>query len=51
MVWKISGRETQTTIDHLVSNNILVTDLKDISNSLAITFSFNSSTSHYTPEF
>src|SRR3989442_5457244 len=51
MVRKISGRGTQTTFNHLMSNNILVTDLKDISNTLAKTFSFNSSTNHYTPEF
>ena len=35
MVRKISGRGTQTTVNHLVANNILVTDLKDISNTLA----------------
>src|SRR3989442_9108269 len=51
MVRKISGRGTQTTVHHLVSNNILVTVLKDISNTLAKTFSFNSSINHYTPEF
>ena len=51
MVRKISGRGTQTTVHHLVSNNVLVTDLKDISNTLAKTFSFNSSINHYTPEF
>src|SRR5206468_7651384 len=51
MIRKLSGRGTQTTVHHLVSNNILVTDLKDISNTLAKTFSFNSSINHYTPEF
>jgi ribonuclease HI len=51
MVRKISGKGTQTSVNHLISNNILVTDLKDISNTLAETFSCNSSTNHYTPEF
>jgi hypothetical protein len=51
MVRKISGRGTQTTINHLILNNTLVTDISEISNILAETFFYNSSTSHYTPEF
>ena len=51
MVRKISGKTTRTPIKHLSSNNNLVTDIKEISNTLAQTFADNSSTNHYSPEF
>ena len=51
MIRKIRGRGSQSTINHLMTNNVLVTDVKDITNTLGETFSSNSSTNHYTTEF
>src|SRR6185436_14270981 len=51
MVRKISGRGPPVTVCHLTTNNTLVTDIQDISNTLGKTFSYNSSVDHYTPEF
>ena len=51
MVRKISGKTSITTISHLKTTNTLVTDIKDISNTLASTFAYNSSSQQYTPKF
>ena len=51
MVRKISGKSSSTTIKHLNKNNNLITDLTQITNTLAETFSLNSSTEQYTPKF
>jgi len=51
MVRKISGKGCQAPLKHLNSNHTLITDVKDISNTLGTTFAHNSSTNHYTPEF
>ena len=51
MVRKISGKGNQNAVRHLSLNNCLITELKDISNTLAKTFSDNSSTNNYTSEF
>jgi ribonuclease HI len=51
MVRKITGKNAHTSIKHLLSNGTLITDTVDIANTLAKTFSYNSSTNHYTPKF
>ena len=51
MVRKISGKVSSTVVKHLKVNNALVTDIKDITNTLADNFSKIFSTEHYTPSF
>ena len=51
MVRKISGKTSITTISHLKHANNLITGIKDISNTLASTFAYNSSSQQYTPKF
>jgi ribonuclease HI len=51
MVRKISGRTARNPIKHLNSNGTLITDTTDIANTLAATFSYNSSVNHYTHKF
>ena len=51
MVRKISGKVSQTPLRHLKTNNTLITDITTITNTLAKTFSDNSSSNHYSPTF
>ena len=51
MVRKISGKNPATTIHHLKDTNGLITSTIDISNTLAKTFSHNSSTQQYSDKF
>ena len=51
MVRQISGKTSITTISHLKTRNTLITDIKDISNTLASIFAYNSSSQQYTPKF
>jgi ribonuclease HI len=51
MLRKITGKFTNTAIKHLHQNNTLITDVKQISNTLADTFAKNSSTIHYSLKF
>ena len=51
MIRKISGKPTGTKIPHLHVNNSEVTDIPDIANSLAQTFSDNSSSEQYSTKF
>ena len=51
MIRKISGKPTGTKIHHLHVNNSEVTDIPDIANSLAQTFSDNSSSEQYSTKF
>ena len=49
MICRISGKPTGTKIPHLHVNNSEVSDIPDIANSLAQTFSDNSSSEQYNP--
>lgn len=51
MVRKINGSCSQNVIKHLTKNNVLITDVKDIANTLGQNFAHNSSNNNYTPEF
>ena len=51
MVRKIGGRSTGPVLKHLTQNNTKITDINQISNTLADSFANNSSTQHYSPEF
>ena len=51
MIRKISGKPTGTKIPHLHVNNSEVSDIPDIANSLAQTFSDNSSSAQYSTKF
>lgn len=51
MVRKISGKGTPAPVKQLLVNNTLITNIQDITNTLAKNFAYNSSTSHYTPQF
>jgi hypothetical protein len=51
MVRKISGKTICTSVKHLLLNGTLITDATDIANTLAATFSHNSSIDHYTAKF
>src|SRR4029077_15889644 len=51
MVRKIHGKVPSSTIKHLNSNNKLITDLKQISNTMGNTFSFNSSSNNCSHKF
>ena len=51
MVRKISVKTSTNSIKHLNKNNNLITDLKEISNTLAENFSHNSSLQQYTQTF
>jgi ribonuclease HI len=51
MVRKISGKSTGSVIKHLSQNNVLITDVKEITNTLADSFARNSSTQHYSLTF
>ena len=51
MIRKISGKPTSSKIPHHHVNNSEVTDIPDIANSLAQTFSDNSSSEQYSAKF
>ena len=51
MVRKISGKSPTTIVKHLNKNNNLITDITEITNTLADTFSHNSSTQQYSTQF
>ena len=46
MICKIAGENQSSTIKHLIKNNDEVTNIKDIANTLAETFSANSSSAN-----
>ena len=43
MIRKIAGKNQPTPLKHLIKNNIQITNIKDIADSLAETFSTKSS--------
>ena len=51
MVRKIAGKHTASPIRHLKVNNVEVTDCPDIANTIAQTFSNNSSSENYSNKF
>ena len=51
MVRKIQGKGKSTSINHLKKNNDNITSKKDIANTLADSFSKNSSSENYTTKF
>ena len=51
MVRKISGKYKANTVSHLKYNNNDITDVKDIYNTLAEQFAFNSSSDNYSHSF
>ena len=51
MVRNISWKTSITTISHLKTTNTLITDIKDISNTLTSTFVYNLSSQQYTLKF
>ena len=44
MIWKITGKSSNTSTKHLTHNNLKITDKKNIVNHLVETFLQNSST-------
>ena len=51
MICKISGKNQSTPLNYLIKNNTQVTNRKDIANTLAKTFSANSSSKNFNTEF
>ena len=51
MVRRISGKYKANTVSHLKSNNNDITDVKEICNTLAEQFAFNSSSDNYSHMF
>ena len=51
MIHNISGKSQSTPLKHLIKNNTQVTNIKDIANKLAETFSVNSSFTNPNTEF
>ena len=51
MIRKISGKNQSTPLKHLIKNNTQVTNIKDIADTLAETFSANSSSTNSNTEF
>ena len=51
MVKRISGKYKANTVSHLKSNNNDITDVKEICNTLAEQFAFNSSSDNYSHMF
>ena len=51
MICKISSKNQSTPLKHLIKNNTQVTNIKDIANTLAETFSVNSSSINSNTEF
>ena len=48
---KIAGKNQPTPLKHLIKNNIQIIDIKDIADTLAETFSINSSSKNSKTEF
>ena len=51
MIRKISGKNQSTPLKHLIKNSIQVTNIKDVADTLAETFSANSSSTNSYTEF
>ena len=51
MIHKTSGKNQSTPLKYLIKNNTQVTNIKDIANTLAETFSANSSSTNSNIEF
>ena len=51
MVRRISGKYKANTVSQLKHNNVIITDIKDIADTLTERFAFNSSSDNYTREF
>ena len=51
MVQRISGKYKANTVSHLKSNNNDITDVKEICNTLAEQYAFNSSSDNYSHMF
>ena len=51
MVRRISGKYKPNTVSHLISNTNDITDVKEICNTLAEQFAFNSSSGNYSHMF
>ena len=51
MIHKISGKKHSTSFQHLMKNNTQVTNIKDIADTLAETFTANSSSINSNAEF
>ena len=51
MVRRIGGKYKANTVSHLKSNNNYITDVKEICNTLATQFAFNSSSDNYSHVF
>lgn len=51
IIRKISGKKTPTPRSHLCQGNTLLTRDKEVADTIAQTFAFNSSSAHYSPEF
>ena len=51
MIWKITGKNSNTPTKHLTHNNLKITDEKDIANHLVKTFLQNSSAKNQSKSF
>ena len=51
MIWKITGKNSDTPTKHLTHNNLEITDKKDIANHRAETFLQNSSAKNQSKSF
>ena len=51
MVRRISGKYKASTVSHVKYNDNIITDVKDICNTLAEQFAFNSSSANYSHKF
>ena len=51
MIRKISGKNQSTLLKHFIKNNTQVTNIKDIANTQAESFSANSSSTNSNTEF
>jgi len=51
MVHKIQGKNTRQPVKHLKVNNSIITDTKEIGDTLGSTISYNSSSRHYSTNF
>ena len=51
MVWKIQSKGKSASVNHLKQHNDNITSKKDIANTLADSFSKNSSSENYTSKF
>ena len=51
MLHKIQGKNTRQPVKHLKVNNSIITDTKEIGDTLGSTISYNSSSRHYSTNF